>query len=67
MDTETKQALTQIVTKINAFSDDMYVLSKRIHDTISYDGHKLGYLAEQILQNMSYTLETLADELENNA
>ena len=31
---------------------------------MTYDGHKLGYLTEEVLKNISYTLETLADEIE---
>lgn len=63
MTTEQFDTFAKIVEKINGLSDDMYVLSKRIHDNLG--DHKLGYLAEEMLKNMSYTLETLADEIGN--
>lgn len=52
----------EIIEKINDFSDEMYKLA-RIEITPLALNDKLMHVAKETLVNMSYTLETLADEL----
>lgn len=52
----------EIIEKINDFSDEMYKLARiEIAPLALYD--KLMHVAKETLVNMSYILETLADEL----
>ena len=69
MDENNKPTYEELAQKVSGASDSLYALSRKLdgfwkRNTIPGEKPlRVLFIATQVLQNMSYTLETIADEM----